>query len=144
MRARVALPTATAAILLLLGPVSAAGRRPSLRLKATPVVAIPDTAVLFVATLEGDAAGEEWYCPVVAWDWGDGSVTTHEGECPPYAAGVTPIERRFTADHTYRDQGRRTVRVTLKKGEKVLATASERLVIGRRDERSLKVSPPTD
>ena len=59
---------------------------------------------------------EEYYCPELEWDWDDGGKSVQESDCPPFEAGVTKIERRFTAEHEYRKAGVYNVKVTMRSG----------------------------
>ena len=45
---------------------------------------------------------EEFYCPTIEWDWGDGTQSESSVDCEPYEAGKSEIKRRFTVSHVFR------------------------------------------
>lgn len=101
------------------------GKRPKLTLKAQPPITISPARVVLTAELVGGANDyEDFYCPTVAWDWGDGTTSESTLDCQPYEAGKSEIKRRFTIDHRFRGQGSRLVSIRLKRNDKVVATAS--------------------
>ena len=53
----------------------------------------------------------------------DGARSIHEADCPPFEPG-TSLDRRFTAEHVYRNSGEYRVRVTLRHASRLLAVAS--------------------
>src|SRR3990170_72626 len=65
---------------------------------------------------------EEYYCPAVEWNWGDGTVSESAPDCEPYAPGVSQIRRRFTGSHTYKRAGAYRVLFRLKHRDKVLTS----------------------
>ena len=49
-------------------------KRPKITLKAQPLIAMAPARVVLTAELVGGANDfEEFYCPTVEWDWGDGT-----------------------------------------------------------------------
>ena len=106
------------------------GTRVSLR--ASPRVAAAPATVVFNVELTGGEDGEDLYCPVLEWEWGDGTNSEEEEECPPFEAGHTQVQRRFTASHEYRDRANPKVAVTVRKGDRVLGKDAVSLVIGER------------
>lgn len=56
----------------------------------------------------------EFYCATVEWEWGDGTISNNTGDCDPYEAGKSTIQRRFTADHVYRQGGSYRITFRLK------------------------------
>jgi hypothetical protein len=102
--------------------------RPSLDLRASPRVAYPPVRVMVVAELKGGADAEEFYCPAVKWEWGDGSTSGVESDCDPFEPGTT-LERRFTGRHAYREPGEFDVRVTLQRAGRDIASATIQLSI---------------
>lgn len=98
------------------------GKKPELRLRATPRFAFSPATILFTAELKGGDDVEELYCPEVEWKWGDGSKSVTEGDCDPWEPGAK-IDRRYSGRHEYRRAGRYRVQVTLSKtGKKTLST----------------------
>ncbi len=104
-------------------------KKPGLELRATPRFAFSPAHILFTAELKGGDDVEEFYCPEIEWEWGDGGKSVEEGDCDPWAAGSTKIERRFTANHDYPTAGLYPVRVTLRKSGKNIAAQSMNVTI---------------
>ena len=127
---RLILPTFLVTGTTVLSLAAGTPKATSVRLRANVRVAAAPATVILNAELVGGEEGEGLYCPTFEWDWGDGTKSETSGSCEPYETGVTKIERRFTATHEYRNEGRPTVRVEVRKGERELGRASVSLVIG--------------
>jgi hypothetical protein len=104
-------------------------KRPRLDLRASPRMALMPIDVLLVAELVGGDDVEDFYCPAVEWEWGDGGRSTHESDCPPFAPGMA-MARRLSASHGYRQPGEYSVRITLRRAGRPLAVASTVVTIG--------------
>ena len=104
-------------------------KKPALDMRVTPRMAFSPVNVLVVAELKGGDDIEEYYCPEIEWDWDDGGKSVKESDCKPFEPGVTRIERRFTAEHDYRNAGIYTVKVTMKREERPIATTSVRVTV---------------
>jgi len=104
------------------------GKRPGLELRATPRFAFSPAHILFTAELKGGDDVEEFYCPEVEWEWGDGGKSVEEGDCDPWTSSST-IERRFTANHDYPFAGLYPVKVTLRKSGKSIAAQSMNVTV---------------
>jgi hypothetical protein len=99
-------------------------RRPKVKLKAQPVVSMSPARVVLTAELEGGADDyEEFYCPSVEWDWGDGTHSESTLDCAPYEPGKSEIKRRFTVEHVFR-AGVYKVMFRLKRHDRALAAAT--------------------
>lgn len=99
-------------------------RRPQVRLKAQPVIAMSPARVVLTAELVGGPNDyEEFYCPTVEWDWGDGTQSESTNDCAPYEPGKSEIKRRFTVEHTFR-AGAYRVMFKLKRHDKALGFAT--------------------
>jgi hypothetical protein len=113
--------------------VQAAGtkdKHPNLTLYVTPTVAFAPARVLLVAELKGGTNDDEqFYCPAVEWDWGDGTASESSIDCVPFTPGKTEIQRRFSTEHVYREGGEFTVKITLKRHDKAFSSASNILEI---------------
>lgn len=111
--------------LVLATPVDAGTRptRPRLDIRASPRVAFSPVHVLVVAELKGGDDLEEFHCPGLEWDWGDGERSFHEADCAPFEPG-TSLERRFTARHVFRQAGEFAVQVRLRRADRSLAIAT--------------------
>jgi hypothetical protein len=124
------------AVLLLVLAASAAPpalaekvKKPRLDVRATPRMAFSPVRVLLTAELSGGSDVEEYYCPEIEWDWDDGGKSVQESDCTPFEPGVTKIERRFTSDHQYNKAGIYNVRVTMRRSERPIATASVKVTV---------------
>ena len=115
---------------LILGGVSASAAqndkdRPKLSLKASPKVGRSPMRVVLTAELTGGPDDyEEFYCPSVEWEWGDGTESESTLDCPPYEAGKSEIKRHFTVEHVFKSGGNHTVAFRLKRRDKVLASST--------------------
>lgn len=117
----------SAVLLLPLQPLAqgANKKKPSLSLKATPAMSFAPARIVLLAELKGGANDhEDYYCPNVEWEWGDDTSSTSDTDCEPYAEGKSQIKRRYTVEHRYKNQGTFRVRLLLKKGTKVIASAN--------------------
>jgi hypothetical protein len=100
-------------------------KKPSLSLKVTPPIAFSPARVRVVAEIRGGADNyQEYYCPSIEWDWGDGTVSENTQDCDPYEAAKSTIRRRFSAEHTYRMAGNFKVFFRLKRKDKTMGAAS--------------------
>jgi hypothetical protein len=104
------------------------GKRPSMELRSSPRFAFSPARILFTAELKGGDDIEEFYCPEVEWEWGDGGKSDKEADCDPWTEG-TKIERRFTENHTFQFAGVYRVKATLKKTGKPVASQTLTLTI---------------
>jgi hypothetical protein len=103
-------------------------KKPRLDLRASPRVAFSPVNVLLIAELQGGDATEDFYCPEVEWEWGDGGKSSHESDCPPLEANGH-FERRFTAQHAYRHAGNYNVKVTMRRSSRPLAVATATVTV---------------
>jgi len=99
-------------------------RRPKVVLKAQPTISMAPSRVVLTAELVGGANDyEDYYCPTVEWDWGDGTQSESTLDCQPYEAGKSEIKRRFTVEHIFRT-GAYKVMFRLKRRDKPLVAAT--------------------
>ncbi len=103
-------------------------RKPKLNLRAAPRIAMAPVEVLITAELVGGDELEEFYCPKLQWDWDDGSRSDQEPDCPPFESGMA-LERRFTATHEYRQSGIFNAKLSLRRGDRVIASASIQVTV---------------
>lgn len=101
----------------------ASPRKPHLDLRATPRVAFSPVEVLIIGELKGGQDMEEFYCPGLVWDWGDGSRSARESDCSPYQDG-TQLDRLFTERHAFRAPGTYSVRLFLVRAGRTVTMAS--------------------
>lgn len=103
-------------------------QRPRLDLRATPRLALPPVRVFFVAELDGGDDVEEFYCPGLEWDWGDGSRSGTESDCAPFAPGAA-MQHVFSAYHAYRTAGAYEIRFRMHRQEHTVALATVNVVV---------------
>lgn len=113
----------------------ASDRKPKLALKAQPVIAMSPARIVLTAELVGGPNDyEEFYCPTVEWDWGDGTQSESTNDCAPYEAGKSEIKRRFTVEHVFR-AGNYRVSFKMKRRDRVVALSTIQIQVrpGLRD-----------
>ena len=99
-------------------------KRPKLTLTARPPIAMSPARVAITAELAGGPDDlEEFYCPTIEWDWGDGTQSESTSDCEPYEAGKSTFRRRFTVEHVFR-AGHHRVSLRLKKHDKSISSAT--------------------
>jgi hypothetical protein len=109
--------------------------KPKMSLKASPSIAMSPARVVLTAELVGGANDfEDFYCPTVTWEWGDGTESESTSDCPPYEPGKSEVKRRFTVEHVFRT-GTWRVNFRLKQRTKSVgyATVSVQIRPGLRD-----------
>ncbi len=104
------------------------GKRPRLDVKGLPRMAFAPVTIFFTAELVGGDDLEEYYCPEIEWDWGDGGKSVIEGDCPPFEAGAK-IERRYTGEHEYRVSGSYDIKATLRRSGRSFAAQTIRITV---------------
>jgi hypothetical protein len=102
---------------------SADVRKPRLNVRVSPRVAFTPVSVVTTAELVGGDEVEEYHCPRLEWDWGDGSRSAHEADCAPFDAS-TAIDRRYTASHVYRSPGQYDIRLTMFRATRPIAVGT--------------------
>lgn len=115
-----------------------AARKPSdptkvdLTLRVNPAMAFAPARIMLTAQLKGGTGvNEDLYSPTVEWDWGDGTVSQSSADCEPFQSNKSEIQRSYITTHVYKTGGEYTVKLLLKKAEKVVATATGSLNISR-------------
>ena len=107
------------------GRKEADAKRPQITLKAQPVISMSPASVVLTAELVGGANDfEEFYCPTIEWDWGDGTHSESTADCAPYEAGKSEIKRRFTVEHVFRRPDNYRVTFRLKRRDKAVGSAT--------------------
>lgn len=111
-------------------PLTAGPKKPELRLRAVPRMAVPPVSILFIAELVGgDDHDASLHCLRLEWDWGDGGKSVVEPQCQAFVPGETRIERRFSAEHEYRERAQPSVEVRLKRDDKVVLKARTQVIL---------------
>ena len=97
--------------------------KPSIKVKASPIVAFAPARIVFTAEVQGGANDyEEFYCPTVEWEFGDGTKAESTTDCDPYEAGKSEIKRRYTHARVFRMSGDYNVEFRLKQKNKTVGT----------------------
>ncbi len=105
-------------------------RRPKVKLKARPDAGIAPMRVVLTAELEGGSNDfEQYYCPTVVWEWGDGSASEMSSDCEPYKPGESQIKRRYTIEHTYKRSGRIRVYFSMRHRDKETVAIGVNIVV---------------
>jgi len=110
-------------------------KRPSLKLTARPALGMAPARISLTADLNGGPNdAEDYYCPTIEWDWGDGTKSESSSDCEPYEPGKSEIRRRWAVQHVFR-AGNYRVSIRLKKRDKVVTSATVSIEIrpGLRD-----------
>jgi hypothetical protein len=99
-------------------------KHPTLKLTARPPLGMSPARVVLTADVNGGPNdSEDYYCPTIEWDWGDGTKSETSSDCDPYEPGKSEIKRRYTIDHVFR-AGNYRVAFRLKKRDKMVASAT--------------------
>ena len=99
------------------------------------VIAMAPARIVLTAELVGGANDfEEFYCPAIEWEWGDGTQSESSSDCAPYEPGKSEIKRRYTVEHVFR-AGAYRVMFHLKRRDKSVGAASVNIQVrpGLRD-----------
>jgi len=104
-------------------------KKPNLELRVTPRMGFSPIEALFTLELEGGDEHEDYYCPELEWEWGDGSRSVTESDCDPYVAGETKIDRRYTNRHLFKRSGNYNVVVRLKRVDRTVAKVTATLTV---------------
>jgi hypothetical protein len=100
-------------------------KKVSLSLKATPPAGFSPLKVRVTADVRGGSDDNaDYYCPTIEWEWGDGLTSESSEDCTPYEAGKSTIQRHYSAEHTYRDEGTFSARFKVKQGKRQVASTS--------------------
>ena len=72
----------------------------------------------------GSDETDEYYCPSIEWDWGDGTKSESNRDCAPFEAGKSTIDRRFSASHTFEIAGQYRVMLRLRRGTRTIVSGN--------------------
>ena len=105
-------------------------KRPKVTLRAQPPVGVAPFRVVLTGELQGGSDDfEDYYCPGIEWEWGDGTTSENSSDCAPYEPGKSEIRRRFTVEHVFKRFGNYRVIFQLKRCDKAVASASVTLQV---------------
>ena len=138
-RSRILAATACA-VLLSSGSFLAAGstqsskdaeaKRPKIRVRVQPQVAMAPARVTVTAELIGGTDDfEEYYCPAIEWEWGDDTSSESTTDCEPYESGKSQIKRRYTVQHQFRRAGSYKLYFHLKAKDHILGSGTTTLQV---------------
>jgi hypothetical protein len=97
--------------------------KPSIEVKSSPAMGFaPFRTVLTVDVKGGPDDYEQYYCPSIEWDLGDGTVAEQKADCDPYEAGKSQIKRRYVREQMFNSPGEFHVLFRLKQNSKVVGT----------------------
>jgi hypothetical protein len=100
-------------------------KRPQITLKVSPASGMVPVRISGVAELKGgDNDFEEFYCPTIEWNWGDGTISESSNDCEPYESGKSQIRRRYSVTHPYRQGGHYRISFRLKQKDKIVGAAT--------------------
>jgi len=100
-------------------------KKPALSLRASPAVSFSPAKIVLRADVRGGPNDyEEFYCPSIEWDWGDGTRSEATYDCDPYEPGKSEIKRLYTMEHIFQLSGSYRVQFSLKRGDKTLAATN--------------------
>src|SRR5262245_19415755 len=100
-------------------------KKASLSLKATPPIAFSPAKMVVSAELKGGSdETDDYYCPNLEWDWGDGTKSESNLDCAPFEVGKSTIDRRFSASHTFEIAGQYRVMLRLRRGTKTIVSGN--------------------
>jgi hypothetical protein len=100
-------------------------KKASLALKASPPIAFSPARMVVSAELKGGSdETDDYYCPNLEWDWGDGTKSESNQDCAPFEAGKSNIDRRFSASHTFEIAGQYRVMLRLRRGTKTIVSGN--------------------
>jgi len=121
------------AVVLSFAGLAAAGdtsrvKKPHLELRASPRVAFFPVEIVAIGEVTGGHDTEDFYCPLLEWDWGDGSRSARESDCAPFVDGAA-VDRLYSARHAFRAPGLYTVRLTLRRAGRAVAMASAAVAV---------------
>lgn len=126
----------TAAVVLSTGLATAQSskddeaKRPKIRLRVQPQVAIAPARVTLTAELTGGSDDfADYYCPAIEWEWGDETSSESTTDCEPYEAGKSQIKRRYTVQHEFRRPGTYKIYLHLKAREHILGSGTTTLQV---------------
>ena len=104
-------------------------KKPDLKLRVRPRFGFSPLTVFVTAELKGGDDVEEYYCPELEWEWGDGGKSVNEGDCDPWEEGVSEMERRFTGSHLFKYSGVYVISLRLKRLNKTIAKSTYKLTV---------------
>lgn len=111
-------------------PKASEKKKPSVSVRTSPQSGFSPLRVVATAELRGgDDDYQDFYCPVIEWEWGDGTRSEQRVDCDPYEAGKSEVKRRYTVQRTYPTAGEYRVVFRMKQNNKVVGSGQTTLRI---------------
>jgi hypothetical protein len=105
-------------------------KKPSVSVRTSPQSGFSPLRVVATAELRGGPDDyEAFYCPVIEWEWGDGTRTEQRVDCDPYEAGTSEVKRRYTVERLFHSAGDYKVVFRMKQNNKVVGSGQTLLRI---------------
>ena len=106
------------------GEAADKGKKPSISLRTSPQTGFSPLRVVATAELRGgDNHYEDFYCPVIEWEWGDGTRSEQRVDCDPYEAGKSEVRRRYTIERQFPTAGEYRVVFRMKQNNRIVGSA---------------------
>jgi hypothetical protein len=98
-------------------------KKPSVSVRTSPQSGFSPLKVVATAELRGGSDDyQDFYCPVIEWEWGDGTRTEQRVDCDPYEAGSSEVKRRYTLERLFHSAGDFKVIFRMKQDNKVVGS----------------------
>lgn len=105
-------------------------KKPSVSVRTSPQTGFSPLRVVATAELRGGSDDyQDFYCPIIEWEWGDGTRTEQRVDCDPYEAGKSEVKRRYTVERRFEFAGEYRVIFRLKQNNKVVGSGQTLLRI---------------
>lgn len=105
-------------------------KKPSVSVRTSPQAGFSPLRVVATAELRGGSDDyADFYCPIIEWEWGDGTRSEQRVDCDPYEAGKSEVKRRYTVDRTFHDAGEYRIVFRMKQDNKVVGSGQTSLRI---------------
>jgi hypothetical protein len=105
-------------------------KKPSVSVRTSPQSGFSPLRIVATAELRGGSDDyQDFYCPVIEWEWGDGTRTEQRVDCDPYEAGTSEVKRRYTVERLFHTAGDYKVIFRMKQSNKVVGSGQTLLRI---------------
>jgi hypothetical protein len=105
-------------------------KKPSVSVRTSPQSGFSPLRVVATAELRGGSDDyQDFYCPSIEWEWGDGTRTEQRVDCDPYEAGSSEVKRRYSVERLFHSAGDFRVIFRMKQNNKVVGSGQTLLRI---------------
>jgi hypothetical protein len=101
----------------------------SLKLRASPAVAVTPARIMFTGFLERDRDLGRYSCPEVEWRWGDGERSIRTPDCESPDDDDAFYDRLWSARHNYSREGTYEVALILRRDGRAVAYATTTVIL---------------